>query len=405
MRLKHVGLVVAGALLTAAAAADAVEQSMRRIAPRAVAQLFDDPASELKLVRQRLHGDPRRVKPAEIGPLVRERLAEEPLDGSALALMVLAIDPSGRDPRAVRYASLAASMSKRLPMPQLALIYSQVARNDLAGAMDNFDAIMRSAPEALPVFFPYLKRLLASAEVRTILAGKFADRAPWATDFITYAADDPAVVAQIADIVIRTGDRAPEAELRLYGSLLVTRLIEARAYGPLPRLLAALPRGRADMVREIGLTDATTDVSNGLAAWSVVSEPKASATLLTEDGAAGRRALSVYAAPGAQTTVASRIVLLPRGRYQMTFAASTRGHVDPGAQAMWTARCVDDQAPLADGGNILDRTGPRQSLSFDVPRDCPAQKIAMVVRVPFSGYSLDLRIADIALKSGTAPPD
>lgn len=394
---KALLLGLAGLALAGVAAADAAVAALTPVSPKLAATLPGGTAARLTLIDRKLRANLLAPLPRRTPAIAREALRAEPLDATALHLLAFSADPQGQSARAVEFARLADRVTRRDLLAQLILIDHAARSNQAALALDHYDAALRAHPSSSPVVFPILKKALASPAIRQNLGAYLVSRAPWARDFAGFATNDPAAVRQIADVVIRAGPKMHSADLAYISPPLITRLIEAKAFAEVPRILKLVPGGDPRLLAEAGWTAASTNPAFGLAAWQVASSATSSAAFVTREG---DRALSVYSAPGGNAVVAMKFLALAPGSYalrqDMEIAETAPGSQAGGERrAMWRVVCLSaaNNPVIWQGQSFLGMKARQLHTGIAIPASCPQQRLDLVVQVPFDSQALDLSLS------------
>ena len=394
-------LGLAGLVLAGVAALDAAVAALTPIAPKVAATLPGGTTARVTLIDRKLVANLLAPLPPTTPQVAKAALRAEPLDAVSLHLLAFAADPQGQSARAVEFARLADRVTRRDLLAQLILI-DHAARSGQAGrALDHYDAALRAHPSSSPVVFPILKKALASPSIRRDLAPYLVSRAPWARDFAGFAANDPQSVRQIADVVIQAGPKMDQRDLAYISPPMITRLIEAKAFAEVPRLLRLVPGGDPRLLQQADWTAASTNPAFGLAAWQVASTATSSAAFDTRDGA---RRLSVYAASGGNAVVAMKFLALAPGSYvlrqEMEMAETAPGS-QPGGErrAQWRVICLsaDNNPVLWQGQNFLPLPARQAHTGIVIPAACTQQRLDLVIQVPFDSPALDLSLSRFQL--------
>lgn len=391
-------LAVAAVGLALAATFDAAGNGLRLRVPQLAAHIPGERVADTEVLDFAFLATGKRPPLGPVDRAAHQTLRASPLNATALHLMALARAQRGDEPETLRLAGLAAEVTQRDFPAQLVLINDAVRRRDTRAVLDHYDAALRAQPAVAPLVFPLLKRTLALEGIRVGLARYLAEQSTWAPDFVRLALDDDKTVEQGADIVLRAGTAMPAALRAQLAQVAVTRLIGSRKFAPVDRALALIPGAPRTLLQDARLTGPTTDTRFGLAAWQVMSTPLISASL-TPAARAGWQALSIYAAPGANGVVASKVLALPPGIWQLRPGAATGPAVGPGQELRWRMTCVaaGNDTMLWNGGDLLGKAAGGGSIT--IGRDCPQQRLELVVTVGFERPALELALESPELAS------
>ncbi|WP_120716795.1 hypothetical protein [Tsuneonella amylolytica] len=390
-----IGAIALGSL----AFLDAARASMVEINPSLAVALPGSEDAQVRLLSA-LMGQPDKGPPkAAAMAVARERLRDEPLDGDALNLMAYVSDPTGRSAETRKYADLATQVSKRQIFSQLAMTYGAASANDTVAALDRFDAVLRSRPDAGALFFPRLRPALASPEMRAAIAGLARDDSPWAMDFLLFSSGEPQFSPFVSDVLRRSGTAVPERQRALLGGPLVTRAFEAADYAGARDIVALVPGGSKALFTSPALSERSLDTRYGAASWSLPSSAAGSASATGKGADVG---LSVYATGGAHDVVAIKNLLLAPGRYAMSHALVAGMNAAEGADARWRLSCIG-RSDIWISPNLLAGEGTKRTFApFTVPSGCPAQRLELRTDVVFGQPSIDFTVRNLALKRASA---
>lgn len=393
-----IAIVAAGAVALAGyMALDAARAALVPINPLAAAKLPGSTKANVAAYSRTL-GQPDKMPPNELAMLAaRERLVDEPLDANALNLMAYVADPEGRSANAARYAAVATDVSPRVTFSQLVMSYATLQSGDVPKAMRHFDAILRARPDSAQLFFPRLQQALDQPEMRSSVAELMADGSPWVLSFLSEASNNRTAVGNVAQIMLDAGDRVRPGIWHTYGGQFVTRSFEAGEYQLAGQLLRHIPGGTEAMLTSVSLDRRTLDPRYGAAAWNLTSDATGSASAV-EEGLM-ERSLSFYAAGNSNDALARKYLTLPAGSWWISQNVAKSGETK-GTEAYWRMTCLG-LSEVWRSRNLLERDttslGP-----IDIPQACEAQRLDLVVHVPFGQPAIDLSIRD--LKIGRTRP-
>ncbi|ANY18938.1 hypothetical protein A6F68_00403 [Tsuneonella dongtanensis] len=386
-------LAAAGALALAGYVAfDAARAALIPVSPAAAASLPGATKAQVAAYSQFLGQPDKMPSDAAAMRAARDRLREAPLDANALNLMAYVADPEGRSPKAAKYASVATRVSPRVTFSQLVMSYSTLQAGDVQQAMRHFDAILRARPDSAQLFFPRLQQALGQAEMRESLADLLADRSPWVLSFLSEASAKKENAGHVARIMLDAGARVSPGIWTTYGGQFVTRAFEAGEYRLASQLIERVPGASADMFTSLTLSPGNLDPQFGAAAWNLISDATGSASAV--DMGDGARTLSIYAAGNANDALASKTLLLRPGTWRIRQEFTKSGET-AGAEAYWRIACLGLR-DLWRSGNLLERA-PDSLGPIVIPGNCPAQRLDLVVRVPFGQPAIDLSVRDIEI--------
>lgn len=397
--LRTVVVLACAVGLAGVAALDSARASLVRLNPALAAQLPASDGVKVDLLGALLGQPDKMPARAEVFATARSRLRSEPLDSEALNVMAYAADPEGRKEEARRYADLATRISKRTVFSQLAMTYDAVVKNDVSGAVGRFDAILRARPDTSSLFFPRLKAALKEEELRLEIARIASAGSPWAMDFLVFATGPGEQARYVSDVATRAGKAVPEDQRNVYFGPIVSRSFDAGDYAGARKLAALIPGGSSSMFDSPVLSKASLDPKYGAAAWSLPSNPTASASAVEENG---QPALSVYATGGAHVVVASKRLMLAPGRYTLRHDLTSGSAPAEGTTVRWNLVCIGSAGIFESSSILVGRTNSRRLGPIEVPAGCPAQRLDLDTDVTFGDPAIAFTVSKIALDR-TAP--
>ena len=273
--------------------------------------------------------------------LAREALAAEPTSARAARVIALLAPNAPASRRSFAYAR---KLSRRDLIINMWFIEEAVQRNDVAGALAQYDVTLRTSSQAPRLLFPILSSALAQRDLAEPIARLLATGGEWVPDFFDHVMAENARTGDLGRVVLYRpavlGRLAPAAQARLVAQLADARQFEtgSRIYRLVSRRAAA---GAGDRGPVVGGALPPFD-------WAVIDSGNFGASV----GSAG--ALEVYSEAGFRGTVARRLIRLAPGAYRLTGAGTVTEGVAAG-QASWSVTCAEsDTNPAA----TIDISGP-----------------------------------------------
>lgn len=306
--------------------------------------------------------------------LAREALAAEPTSARAARIVAML---SGSQAEATRRFAYARQLSRRDLFINLWFIEEAVQRNDVPGALAQYDVTLRTSSQAPRLLFPILSAALAQGDLADPIARLLATGGEWVPDFFeqvlaegTRAPDLGRVALHRPQVLGRLG--AP-AQARLIAELADAKQFEigARVY----RIVS----GRQPMAAAGGASVAAGDWPPF--DWSVIDTGNYGAAANAPGGA-----LQLYAQGGSRGTVVRRLIRLAPGAYRLS-ASGTVSQSDAAGEASWSISCAEAEAAPVATLPIAGQPGVRQTklATIQVRPGCAWHWLNLAVGSPTEG--------------------
>lgn len=303
--------------------------------------------------------------------LAKRALQQDPTAVAAASTLGINAAVRGDKATARRYFSYAQKLSRRDLRTQLFMIEDAVQREDIAGALHQYDLTLRVFPKMAEMLYPVLASANAEPEIRRELVKTLASKPRWGESFMDFIADrgpDPKSTAALFLALGRTGVEIPE----IARAGVVNALLEGGQIGPAWSFYAAIRRGiNRDRSRDPRFT-ANLERPSQLD-WMPINDGSGITTSI-------RVGIFDFAAPpSVGGPMLQQLQLLPPGSYRLS-GHSIGIEQAAGALPYWTLRCRN--------GQELGRVEvPNSSVAngnfhgtFSVPADCPVQMLLLTAR-------------------------
>jgi hypothetical protein len=303
--------------------------------------------------------------------LAKHALQQDPTAVAAAATLGINADVRGDKAAARHYFSYAQRLSRRDLRTQLFMIEDAVQREDIPGALGQYDMTLRVFPNLGEILYPVLASASADPVIRRELVKTLAGKPMWGESFIGFAADkgpDPKSTAALFLNLHRAGVAVPEmARARAVNALIAKGQTEA-AWSYYAAIRPGADRRRS---RDPHFT-ATLETPSQLD-WTPINDGSG----LTTSIQGGIFDFAAAASVGGR--MLQQLQLLPPGSYRLS--GHTIGIEQPaGALPYWTLRCQD--------GRELGRVEvPNSGVAngnftgtFSVPAGCPVQTLVLMAR-------------------------
>ncbi|MCW4463468.1 hypothetical protein OK349_17305 [Sphingomonas sp. BT-65] len=335
-------------------------------------------------------GDAQRRRAEQ---LAQDALRREPLAIPAIVTLGLHAQLRGDLPRARRLFAHSSRLSRRDLQTRLWAIEDAVAREDVPGAIRNYDLALRASRQAPEILFPVLSSAIADPSIAAALAPVLASRPPWGDAFLTHVAGsglDPKVRARFFRTLKARRIAIPQAaEVNVVNALVAANAHEA-AWGYYRTLHASADRRRS---RDPHFT-AQLETPTAFDWVPVTDTPGIAATIQRND----RDGVFDFATPPTVGgVILQQMQFLPPGRYRIE-GRSTGIDQPRGARPYWSLVCVDGrELGRVDLPNSTEASG-RFRGSFSVSGDCPTQQLRLVARPSNIVSGVSGQIDEVALQ-------
>jgi tetratricopeptide (TPR) repeat protein len=338
---------------------------------------------------------------AKVEAMAKESLRGGALNPVAIRLLGYVADARGDEKRARELMLLSHRVSRRDFGTQLWLIEDAVARGDKKQALYHYDIAMRTTPSSHELLFSTLVGALSDPEVRRYLAPHVAKNPQWLPAFFGYAISNSENPANLADLLVKSGNLPDEDVFRNLSNGLLEQLIAKNKLAAYRQYYLSLHGTRETTLRTAAMTSATVNLPYPAAGWRLVDHP-AIGGQFSPSGTNGRFVLSGFAGSGERGELMRKILNLKPGDYR--FAARYRvAETAPDANVGWSLLCLPSANPTPRW--TVDspvRAGPGQSvLDFTIGSDCPFQILQLNVAGGSGqlGAEFTLSSVDIAPRS------
>ena len=361
-----------------------------------------NPAVALRLFPANAHAQARRAE-LLIGPdmdrarwrevraLAERSLERSPASPIAMRILGLATFAAGDEPQGERFMQASRALSRRDLPTTLYMIERSVAAERPDQALANFDIALRTAPSIYDTLFPVLANALADDALFPAFDRLAARNPPWFSSFVASATYLAPPVTNVARL-LRLHPNAPAAEAMEVRSVVLARLVRDGAYRQAVDYYRSLSRpGNKALVRD-----------GGFASNSFL--PPFEWAFAAEDGLAGEAApgggLRFSASPGSSGPVASQLLMLAPGRYELGSEAGFTFSASDG-RAEWRLACAPPE------GTQLSTAGFQQSprgagtarAVFEVPPNrCAAQTLSLIVTADINSQGIEGRVARVSMR-------
>ncbi len=384
---KAIGIAAAASMLIAFAAIVSVAGITRYTNPSLTLKVAPwDAVANAVIADRDIQAQPLSVSTASVADHAKAALARSPLSPVGLRVLGFIAEIEGKPALARMRLEASAELSRRDLGTQLWLINAAVARNDVQGALGNFDTAMRTSQPGRVILFPILASALADPEFRRPIADLLSKQPNWAHDFIVVTLQSGEASDAVADILprIRVGPAKQADDL---SQMAVDQLVREQKFTQARRLFSRTYDGvpPTTAVFDPGLTG-----KRGLVpfAWTFAT-----------DGALGAepaaRGINYSADRGRSGEAASQVLTLPPGRYVLSVTGARSGD----GSAVWSISCANVPSVKIGRIDLSDRQGPKtKGQAFIVPAaECAGQTLRLELDANEGGAGISGSVAQVAV--------
>ena len=294
---------------------------------------------------------------------------------AAVATLGLNAHIRGELASARRYFAYSNKISRRDLRTRLWLIEDAVAREDVAGALRNYDIALRTSRAAPDLLYPVLASAINDVSIRTELVKVFANEPKWGVHFLNYLAtqgDDPAAVAQLYIEL----DRAGLAISDFAKSGIINKLIDEENY-----LIAWTYYSETrnikerDRVRDPNFKSTLANPSQF--DWMPMGSEAGISTVIRGEASGGGFDFSAPSSVGGP--LLQQLQMLLPGTYLLE-GRSIGIDQDIRSLPYWSLTCIDGR----ELGRVVVANSRESSRGFSgrfiVPADCPTQRLRFVAQ-------------------------
>lgn len=308
-----------------------------------------------------------------------------PTDAEAVALLAAGRLANGDRAGAQRAFAVAGRMGWRVPITQAYWFDRALAAKDYDAAVERLDALLRQQP-TLVGQQGLLDRVEQNPEARAALIARLDPRTAWLGKYLEEVfALPPQALRQRATVLIEAARGGLvlgcDASASLAGAMANRGLYEeAHRFWR-----AECPPAGESLLGDAGFARLSLQGARSPFDWTVVGSGEISLGLVDNPAGQGRR-LTVAGAPPVTQPILTRLLVLPRGRYRLSWEArDAAGRPSPRIRAALDCK----EAPVSWIEPAHDQAARRWSDVIEVPANCPVQVLTFAL-APGDGELLSL---------------
>lgn len=315
-------------------------------------------------------GDATAEDRARADVLAKRALQQDPTAVGAAATLGMNADFRGDKAAARRYFTYAQKLSRRDLRTQLFMIEDAVQREDIPGALHQYDITLRVFPNLGEMLYPVLTSASGDPVIRHELVKTLAGKPMWSESFIDFVANnntDPKSTAALFLDLRRVGVPVPpNARASAVNALVAARELDA-AWSYYATVRPGADRRRSRDPRFAANLETPSQLD-----WIPVNYGGRTASIQ-----GGIFDFSVPATVGG--SLLQQVQLLPPGNYRLNGHSVGIDQIQ-GERPYWVLSCQSGrelgrvEVPNSSVGNGVF------SGTFSVPADCPLQNLVLIAR-------------------------
>lgn len=353
-------------------------------APVALLWNGSDARAQARVANDLLQPDATSAELKRARTIALAAIERDPTMVPAIRALGLIADLRGDTDRARALFYHADALTKRDLPTQLWMIEDAVGRDDVRGALRQFDAALRTSRHSAPILFPVLMGALEDPGLVEPIATLLAREPDWRPPFLRLLAETGEAKTGIARLLESLARRGSPADPYFIGQF-VTRIVQDGDHETAWRLYSTVrPAARRGSIGDGGF-DAPAANANLPFDWFLSAEPDLSALPARPGADASPTALWFQADRNTRGVVAQQMLLLEPGDYVLSGTAIDLEGV-ASDRPFWTIECVgsgsSSRVDLPEAG----ADGIRFRGSFRVPgAGCGAQWLRLNIRAREGG--------------------
>ncbi len=381
-------LSVVAIAVAAMASTDSLATIWRTTDPEATLSLRADDPFALTFIADR-YAAQHPLKPSDATMLTdhaQRALRSAPLNAAALRQLAEASALSGDMRRTNALLSLSHKISRRELGTLIWLVQTHLDQGNFPRMMVYADEALTTDPVAAEMLFSALTVGMTDSALRQDLAGFLRRDRPWMPQLLHYALNDREADHEAVARLILAGGGLPHSQAYAKVDRGVLDALAKAGNFALARTYIDQLAPPAGLVSDMRITPRTSSFDLGPFAWS-----------FTDTGDFGARPIGdasvmIRIEPDRRGTLASRLLMLPPGRYSAEGPSGAAGD-QPTSKAYWELTCFTGHSYsiiwTQDGSKPAGRTA-----EFDIAPGCEAQQLDLVA---VGGDDIDTALFNIEL--------
>lgn len=299
-------------------------------------------------------------------------LQREPLSPRALRQLGIYYVMTGEPSKGRNLVAMSTLLTRRDAIGQMWLADDSARRGRIDEALQAFDIVIRTQPEAREVAFGAMNAALADPRFRSAFVKLAADNPPWLSPFVAFSIGTSTRPSDLADVLgkLRSISKSilPEKEA---GSLL-SRLVSEAPIEDARDLYLSLPGARRAVLTSISFPSAKEAFRYSPFGWEIFDNAGVQAF---GSGKGADVMIEALVLPGYRGTAARKVLFLPKGTHRWAGTASLVD-MSQGATAAMVLSCYRAPGQWSRAADAQLRNGVNRFV-FEIPSDCGAQLLSL----------------------------
>lgn len=400
MKVIRLVLLAGGTLALAYLSFGAAVATITAPTSPAIAQKFDsnNPTALLVTADALTATAPSRAVLSQIGSSAKAALRGHALSPRAIRLLAVANASDANVPAQLALLDLSQKMSRRDFGTQILLIEAGSQSDDIVKTLRHYDIALTTEAKVKETLFPILSTAIEDPAIRRAFALYLLTDRGWVPEFVNYKYDVSPKSTALVEAALLTRGEPVFAEFDNYKQLLFDRAVKAGQTDVARRFYARFKISDPANLTSVAFVPVTAAKADALIRWQLFELPYIVPQFVRASPDSGYQ-LSVTASSGARGVVASKLLMLPPGRYKLTVRYGEVALVS-GTSAVWSMRCAtnDDQPVFWQSDGRL--SGDAQQI--DVPARCGAQVVDLSVSAAGEQSDSNFTVASLQLAPASA---
>ena len=306
----------------------------------------------------------------------------------------LALEAAGQEAGARRLLNRSAALSRRNNLARYEMMQLAIRDGDIDGMLRHLDIFLRSVANPPADLFLQFVPLLSLPDGRQAMVKLVRSNPNWLTAlFETLVASSPQV-APVARLMLSVGKPLADGqrERQVYASL-VAKLADQGAADELRELYPRLPGSTPALLNEVTPRAEQRPTDYPPVVWSMLDSADLGGNVLAGDGGKGDPYLQLFASPGHEGVVASKILFGHLGQTLLARAESD-GQASA-AQANIVISCLTGAASPVRSTDLVSHA--RTRVVLPLPSHCGAVRIDVVMKGGVGREDAQLSLKDISV--------
>lgn len=355
--------------------------------------------ADMRKAEMQYQRQPRAVSGPRLISAARGWLAQEPTSARSMRISGWGAEMTGNGTAAIQAMQAADRVSRRDIGVRAWIMRDRVRGNDVAGALREFDTMLRLTGTQRSDLLRQLSALLVIPDARSALIRYARPSTPWFPDLVAEAAVKPDAAVPLAQLLL-AGRYVPVREdLTLRYNVMLKALADRGRVDLIEQLYPRLPGASRQVMYSLSLASKTDEVQYAPVAWDLLSASDYGAERsVSQSGAAGD-GIRGFAAPLTRGVVARKMLFGMEQPARITWRVYDSVPTEQ-AEAIWRVRCLDvgesASSELARSVNLF-RLTQRRLYGMLVRGGCHVAMLELVVAGGSGSYPAEIAVSGLTV--------